>query len=93
AKEVNKTKEAGLAGLLIKLGNQIGLLEQSPEAFFKFQPSGSELTEEMITQLIEDRKKARVDKNFARSDEIRDELTALGVELLDSSEGTTWRRV
>jgi cysteinyl-tRNA synthetase len=93
AKEVNKTKEAGLAGLLIKLGNQIGLLEQSPEAFFKFQPSGSELTEEMITQLIEDRKNARADKNFARSDEIRDELTVLGVELLDSSEGTTWRRV
>lgn len=93
AKEVNKTKEAGLAGLLIKLGNQIGLLEQSPESFFKFQPNDSELTEEMITQLIEERKKARVNKDFARSDEIRDELTALGVELLDSSEGTTWRRV
>lgn len=93
AKEVNKTKEAGLAGLLIKLGNQIGLLEQSPEEFFKFQPSGSELTEEMIAHLIEDRKNARADKNFARSDEIRDELGALGVELLDSSEGTSWRRV
>lgn len=93
AKEVNKTKDAGLAGLLIKLGNQIGLLEQSAEAFFKFQPSDSELTEEMIVQLIEDRKKARADKDFARSDEIRDELSALGVELLDSSEGTSWRRV
>ncbi|MGM0541471.1 MAG: cysteine--tRNA ligase [Pseudomonadota bacterium] len=93
AKEINKTKDAGLAGLLIKLGNQIGLLEQSAEEFFKFQPSDSELTEEMIVQLIEDRKKARADKNFARSDEIRDELSALGVELLDSSEGTSWRRV
>ena len=93
AKEVNKTKDTGLAGLLVKLGNQIGLLEQSSEEFFKFQPSGSELTEEMIVQLIEDRKKARADKNFARSDEIRDELSALGVELLDSSEGTSWRRV
>ena len=93
AKEVNKTKDTGLAGLLIKLGNQIGLLEQSPEVFFKFQPIGSVLTEEMIEQLIEDRKKARADKNFARSDEIRDELSALGVELLDSSEGTSWRRV
>lgn len=93
AKEVNKTKDTGLAGLLVKLGNQIGLLEQSPEEFFKFQPSGSELTEEMIVQLIEDRKTARADKNFARSDEIRDELSALGVELLDSSEGTSWRRV
>ncbi len=93
AKEVNKTKDVGLAGLLVKLGNQIGLLEQSPEEFFKFQPNDSELTEEMIIHLIENRKKARIDKNFARSDEIRDELSALGVELLDSSEGTSWRRV
>ncbi len=93
AKEVNKTKQPGLAGVLVKLGNQIGLLEQSPESFFKFQPSDSELTEEMIEQRIAERKQARADKNFARSDEIRDELVALGVELLDSPQGTSWRRV
>ncbi len=93
AKEVNKTKDAGLAGLLVKLANQVGLLEQEADVFFKSQPSNSELTDEMIAQLIEDRKNARVEKNFARSDEIRDELSAQGIELLDSAEGTTWRRV
>jgi len=40
---------------------------------------------------IKDRAQARADKNFARSDEIRDELAAWGVELLDRTDGTDWR--
>ncbi|GKT12060.1 MAG: cysteinyl-tRNA synthetase [Thiomicrorhabdus sp.] len=93
AKEVNKSKDAGLAGLLVKLANQIGLLEQDPTTFFQSQPSDSELTDEMIDQLIVDRKTARINKDFARSDEIRDQLSEQGIELLDTAEGTTWRRV
>ncbi len=92
AKEVNKSKDAGLAGLLVKLGNQIGLLEQDATSFFKSQPSQSELTDEAIEELIVERKEARTNKDFARSDEIRDLLAAQGIELLDSSEGTTWRK-
>lgn len=92
AKEVNKTKQPGLAALLIKLANQIGLLEESAESFFKSQPNDSDLTDEMIAQLIEERKTARAEKNFARSDEIRDLLAEQKIELLDTAEGTTWRR-
>ena len=92
AKEVNKTRSKELAALLIKLANQIGLLEQSPEAFFKSQPSDSAISDDEIEALIEERKQARSDKNFARSDEIRDELAKQGIELLDSAEGTSWRR-
>ena len=92
AKEVNKTKEAGLCGLLVKLANQIGLLELDPESFFKAQPSDSEFGEEQIEALIVERKTARTNKDFKRSDEIRDELAAQGIELLDTAEGTTWRR-
>lgn len=92
AKEVNKTNDAGLSGLLVKLANQIGLLEQNPEAFFKAQPAGSEFGEAQIEALIEERKAARANKDFARSDEIRDELLANSIELLDSAEGTSWRR-
>ena len=92
AKEANKTKLPGLVALLIKLANQIGLLEQSAESFFKSQPTDSDLTDEMIGQLIEERKTARAEKNFARSDEIRDLLSEQGIELLDSAEGTSWRR-
>ncbi|BBP45743.1 cysteine--tRNA ligase [Thiosulfatimonas sediminis] len=93
AKEVNKTKDSSLAGLLIKLANQIGLLEQPVESFFKLQPSTSDLDDTQIDALIEERKLARMNKDFARSDEIRDQLKEQGVELLDSAQGTTWRRL
>ena len=93
AKEVNKTKSETLAGLLKKLANQIGLLEQDAEVFFKSQPSQSDLTDEMIQGLIDERTEARKNKDFARSDQIRDELLAQGIELLDSAQGTTWRKV
>ncbi|MDG6772799.1 cysteine--tRNA ligase [Thiomicrorhabdus sp. ZW0627] len=92
AKEVNKQKDAGLSGLLVKLANQIGLLMEDAESYFKSQPSDSELGDEEIEALIEERKQARAEKNFARSDEIRDQLLEQGIELLDSAEGTTWRR-
>lgn len=43
-----------------------------------------------VEDKITERLQARADKNWARSDEIRDELSALGVELKDSAEGTSW---
>jgi len=96
AKEVNKladeSQQSALAGLMIKLANQIGLLEAEPEAFLKGQ-SNSDLDEDAIQALITERADARKNKNFARSDEIRDALLAQGIELLDSAEGTTWRAV
>ena len=93
AKELNKTQDLSLASLLVKLANQIGLLEMEAETFFKSQPSDSELSDADIEALIEARKEARTNKDFARSDEIRDQLAEQGVELLDSAEGTTWRKL
>lgn len=93
AKELNKTQDLSLASLLVKLANQIGLLEMEAETFFKSQPSDSELSDADIEALIEARKEARANKDFARSDEIRDQLAEQGVELLDSAEGTTWRKL
>lgn len=40
---------------------------------------------------IEARAKARSEKNWAEADRIRDELAAMGVEIMDSPRGTTWR--
>lgn len=44
-----------------------------------------------IEELIEERNKARREKNWGRADEIRNELLEKGIELLDSKEGTTWK--
>ena len=93
-KEVNKTKRADLVALLQSLANRLGLLMQTPESFFKGSAGEAQagLSDADIEALISERAQARQDKNWARSDEIRDELLAKGVELLDSAQGTSWRR-
>jgi len=43
-----------------------------------------------IDALVEERSKARAAKDYKRSDELRDELTAMGIALQDTPQGTTW---
>lgn len=50
----------------------------------------SEKLNGVIEMLIEMRKQARVNKNWALSDEIRDQLLVLGIQLKDGKEGTTF---
>ena len=49
--------------------------------------------EAQIKNLINQRNKARSSKDWNKSDSIRDELTALGVEIQDTSDGTTWNLI
>ena len=51
-----------------------------------------EILDEEIEQLIQERQAARKEKNFARADEIRDQLAAMGIILKDTREGVTWKR-
>ena len=67
-------------------------MQQDPEAWFKGTASEGDLDDAAIDALIEERNAARADKNFARADEIRDELASQGVLLEDGSGGTTWKR-
>ncbi len=45
-----------------------------------------------IEALIEERQAARKARNFARADEIRDQLKAMGIELMDTKQGVKWSR-
>ena len=56
-----------------------------PGATFQFSP-------EEIEQKIEERQEARRKRNFARADQIRDELVAAGVLIEDTKDGVRWRR-
>ena len=44
-----------------------------------------------IDQLIADRTSARAEKNWGRADEIRDELQAKSIEVMDTPQGVQWR--
>jgi len=85
----NPQKANALSSLLIRLGNFIGILEYNPKEYLK---QGSALSEAEISEKIAQREKARLSKDFAKSDQIRDELFELGIILEDSANGTTWRR-
>ncbi len=75
-------------------GSTLGILEYQPDEYLqahKLEKADSGITEEEIEQLIEERIAARKEKNWARADEIRDELDSKGIVLEDKAEGTLWR--
>ena len=97
ASELNRLKgkdEAAasqLAGQIKALAGVVGLLQQNPKDFLQ-QGGAGEISGDEVEALIVERKEARANKDFARSDEIRDQLAAAGVILKDGPEGTTWYR-
>ena len=50
------------------------------------------LLDEEIEALIEERNRARKNRDFARSDEIRDQLLGMDIVLEDTRQGTRWKR-
>ena len=85
----DKDQAGALSELLKKLGNHIGIMQHDADDYLK---RGIELSDAKIDEKIRQRESARASKDFEMSDQIRDELLALGITLEDSINGTTWRR-
>lgn len=95
AKAVNQASgdnQAALMSELKGLADILGLLQQDPEQWFTQARADDQLSAEQIEQLIAARQQAKQDRNFAKADEIRQQLLDGGVILEDSREGTKWRR-
>ena len=91
-REEDEQRAVELADTLSHLGHRLGILQFGAESALKGRGSASGLSDGDIETLIEQRRQARASKDFARSDEIRDELAAQGVVLEDSGDQTLWRR-
>ncbi|UIP88005.1 cysteine--tRNA ligase [Pseudomonas phenolilytica] len=95
-REVNRLREsdlnaaAALAARLKELAGVLGVLQLEPDAFLQAGAAGKVDASE-VEALIAARLQARAEKNWAESDRIRDQLTAMGVLLEDGKGGTTWR--
>ncbi len=80
---------------IIRLGAVLGLFGSDPAIWLQKQRLAAlaklDIDVEQIEQLIAARNQARKDKDFARSDAIRDELDSKGIVLLDSVQGTGWK--
>ncbi|KAH9615075.1 hypothetical protein KSS87_012220 [Heliosperma pusillum] len=74
----------------------LGLLSPAPytEVLHQLKEKAllrAEMTEDDVSHMIEERAMARKNKDFSMSDQIRSQLTAKGISLMDLPTGTTWR--
>ena len=71
----------------------LGILNKSPNEWLGYNAQSNDIDLKKIEQLISDRNKFRSEKNYQKSDEIRDELKSIGIEIEDTSDGTKWRKI
>ena len=69
----------------------VGLLNESKENWLKFKISNALISEKEILQKIQERNKARENKNYEEADKIRNELLDKGVLIEDKDGKTTWK--
>jgi cysteinyl-tRNA synthetase len=74
--------QAAVLDAIVKFDSVLGI----------FGPQESEMLDAEIEALIAERQNARHNRNFARSDEIRDELADRGIILEDTKDGVRWKR-
>ena len=104
AREINKAvnletaegdaQALALAKLLKDLAQPLNILQLNPTDFLQAKVGETTgLSDSEIEAFIEARKQAKADKDFAKADQIRNDLKSQGIELEDGKNGTTWRRV
>ncbi len=82
--------EKAAAARLKACGQFLGLLSKTTEEWSAWRPASVKVDAQRVEQLIDARAAARIARNFAEADRIRDELVAMGIAIKDGPEGTTW---
>ncbi|HVK83945.1 MAG TPA: cysteine--tRNA ligase [Kofleriaceae bacterium] len=94
-KQLRRRTIARLGADLRAVGGALGILGAAPATFLRERRdrlvARKRIDVANIDRLIAERAAARAAKDFTRGDAIRTELTALGIELLDTPQGTDWR--
>jgi len=87
-------EQAKLKHTIVASADVLGLLQQDPTTALAALTASSlkrgDIDATWIEQRIEDRRLARINKDFEQADHIRDELSAAGIRIEDSADGTTW---
>jgi len=93
--KINKTKSLEemevLKFSLKELSQAIGLLNDTVENYFKYSLS-NDISEDEIAKYVLERNDARLNKDFQKADDIRDQLLEKGVVLEDEADKTSWVR-
>ena len=72
--------------------NLLGILKKDPDEWLGYKNQTKDFDVATIEKLINERNAFRNEKNYQKSDQIRDELKSLGIEIEDTPDGTIWRR-
>lgn len=86
----DKKDPQATSNILKNIGDLIGLLQVDPNEWLMTSPVNLQVDEAKIDALLIERQDARASKNFARADEIRDELKKMNIEIEDTPEGAKW---
>lgn len=89
-KAENPQQQAELKATLLASAELLGLLQIEPKKWFSNKQAPADDSKTDIEALITERETARAEKNWQRSDEIRDQLDKMGVVIEDSNDGTRW---
>ena len=89
-KVVTVEDRSRLKSELLGAGLALGLLQQAPADWFGRGASNDD--DARIQTLIDERAQAKKNRDFARSDAIRDQLAGEGVILEDTAQGVRWKR-
>jgi cysteinyl-tRNA synthetase len=86
----NKALKQSTLGNIAWLAEVLGIGGKDAYRWFQLGLSDEEIAR--IESLIEARTEAKKRKDFAAADAIREELTAMGVQLMDTPQGTVWEK-
>ena len=95
AKQLHKASDSEkpeLKGRILAAGSLLGILQQDAQEWLQGASSEEAISAADIEALIAARSEAKLAKDYARADEIRQQLLEEGVVLEDSREGVKWRR-
>jgi cysteinyl-tRNA synthetase len=80
---------------LMRIGGVLGILTEAPAQFFEERKTGllkrKAIDTALVERLIAERVRARQEKDWAKADRIRDELSAMDILIEDRPDGTVWK--
>ena len=94
-KDVRRRTLQQVQQAFVLVSQRLGVFGPDPEVYLEQRRARlcelRRLDPARVERRIAERTEARKARDFARADAIRDELTQMTVELMDSASGTTWR--
>jgi cysteinyl-tRNA synthetase len=93
ARKAAQTKAPFDKTALLFAANLLGILQEDADAWLGYGQKSSGIDAAKIEDLLQQRQDARKTKNFARADEIRAELTEMGIAIEDTPSGTVWKKI